>query len=332
NPNCPSMSTGKLGNAPNFKAGTNPITIANSASLTFANQLTFGAWFNTMATTSWTGYGHIIGKGFAASPSTGSFSLSGNIFWRVFLVNPAGTGYEYQDGTWIGDNSWVHIIFTFDNGVGKIYINGSLFSTKNFAFTSIRNNTTPIQIGSGQYNGLVDEAVIYNRPLSASEVMDMYKRGVLSLKYQARSCANADCSDGTFAGPDGTANTYYSEVTNITNSTPSVSLSNINSNQYFQYKAFLDAPDASITPELKSVTIGGSQTVVQGGAGAPSSTAANCLDISSSLTPTYITSIPFDPKVGDNTKTYYAVKKTAGGRINVQSCAPENGQTISVTK
>lgn len=332
NPNCPAMSAGELGNAPNFKAGTNPITVANSASLTFGNQLTFGSWFNSVATTSWTSYGHIIGKGAGFSPSNGSFSISGKIFWRVFLVNPAGTSYEYQDGTWIGDNAWVHIIFTFDNGVGKIYVNGVLLSTKNFSFTTIRNNVTPIQVGYGQYNGLVDEAVIYNRPLSATEIMDMYKRGALSLKFQARSCANTNCSDGTFVGPDGTANTYYSEASNTSNSTPSLSLSNITNNQYFQYKAFFNSPGTSFTPELKSVAINGTQTVVQGGAGTPSSTAAACLDISSALTPTYITSIPFDPKVGDNNKTFYAVKKTTGGRINVQSCSPENGETISVTK
>ncbi len=332
NPNCPSMISGKFGNAANFKAGTNPITVPNSTSLTFSNQLTFGAWFNSVATSSWPSYGHIIGKGAGFNPSNGSFSISGNVYWRVFLVNPAGTTYEYQDGTWIGDNAWQHIIFTFDNGVGKIYLNGVLLSTKNFAFTSIRNNTTPIQLGFGQYNGLVDEAIIFNRSMSATEVTDMYKRGALSLKYQVRSCAQANCSDGTFIGPDNTVNTYYSESSNTSISTPSLSLSNIGSNQYFQYKTFFDSPATSMTPELKSVDLAGTQTVVQGSVGASSSTAAACLDISSALAPTYITSIPFDPKVGDSAKTYYAVKKTAAGRINVQSCSPENGEAITVTK
>ncbi len=332
NPNCPSMVAGKLGNAPTFSAGTNPISVPHSASLNLTNQFTLEAWFYQVATSSWTSYGHIIGKGIGFSPPSGSFSISGgSTYWRVFLVEPNGTYYQYQDGTWIGYNAWVHIAFTFDNGTGKIYVNGSLISTKAFAFTSIRTNTLPVQIGYGQYNGLIDEAVVYNRPLSATEISDTYKRGALSLKYQVRSCANVDCSDGNFAGPDGTANTYYSEISNNTNSTPSLSLSKLSNSRYFQYKAFLDSPASSLTPELKSATISGTQSVVQGG-GTSSSTASACLDISSALAPTYITSIPFDPKTGDSSKTYYAVKKTAGGRINVQACAPENGQSISVTR
>lgn len=332
NPNCPSMAAGRFGNAPTFSVGINPISVPHSASLNLTNQFTLEAWFYQVATSSWTSYGHIIGKGIGFNPPSGSFSVSGgNTYWRVFLVEPNGTYYQYQDGTWIGYNSWVHIAFTFDNGTGKIYVNGSLISTKTFPFTSIRTNSFPVQIGYGQYNGAIDEVAIFNRPLSATEIFDTYKRGALSLKYQARSCANADCSDGTFVGPDGTANTYYSEISNNTNSTPSLSLTNISNNRYFQYKTFFDSP-VSLTSELKSVAINGTQSVIQGGSGASSSTMSACLNISSALAPAYITSIPFDPKVGDNTKTYYAVKKTLGGRINVQACAPEDGQTISVTK
>lgn len=332
NPNCPSMVAGKLGNAPNFSAGTNPISISHSASLNLINQFTLEAWFYQVATTSWTSYGHIIGKGVGFNNPSGSFSISGgNTYWRAFLVAPDGTYYQYQDGTWVAYNAWTHMVFTFDNGTGKFYFNNTLVSTKIYPFTSIRTNTLPVQIGYGQYNGLIDEAAIYNRAITATEVVDHYKRGVLSLKFQTRSCANANCSDGTFAGPDGTANTFYSEISNSTNSSPSLSLTSILNNRYFQYKAFLDSP-ASLTPELKSVAISGTQSVVQGGVGTPSSTMSGCLNLSSALAPTYITSIPFDPKVGDSAKTYYAVKKTAGGRINVQACSPENGETVSVTK
>lgn len=332
NPKCPIMSTGKLGNAPTFSVGTNPISIPHSTSLNLNNQFTLEAWSYQVATSTWTSYGHILGKGIGFSPPSGSFSISGNSYWRVFLVDPVNNSYQYLDGTWIGYNSWQHIVFTFDNGTGKFYLNGVLISTKIFTFTSVRANTLPVQIGYGQYNGAVDEVAIYSRPISAAEASDHYKRGILSLKYHVRSCANANCSDASFVGPDGTASSYYSESSNSTLSTPSLSLLNISNNRYFQYKAFFDGPSSAITPELKSVSLSGSQTVVQGGGGSTSSTQAACLDISSALSPTYITSIPFDPKLGDNTKTYYAVKKTSGGRINVQACAPENGQIISITK
>ena len=182
------------------------------------------------------------------------------------------------------------------------------------------------------FKGTIDEVSIFNRALSATEVNDTYKRGALSLKHQVRSCANSNCSDGTFIGPDGTANTYYSESSNTSNNTPSLSLSNVGNNRYFQYKSFLDTTDSALTPELKNVTISGSNSGSGGGGSSSSTTANACLDISSALTPNYITSVPFDPKTGSSNKTYYAIQKTGGGRINVQACSAENGETISVTR
>jgi len=160
----------------------------------------------------------------------------------------------------------------------------------------------------------------------------MYKRGALSLKYQVRFCAQSNCSDGTFIGPDGTANTYYSESTNTGNSTPSLSLSNVSNNRYFQYKAFLDTTDSALTPELKSATISGSTGSGTSTSTTASTTANACLDLSSILAPNYITSLPFDPKTGSNSQTFYAAQKTSGGRINVQACSAENGEVISVTR
>lgn len=65
-----------------------------------------------------------------------------------------------------------------------------------------------------------------------------------NLTYQFRNCSSADCSDGTFIGPDGTANSYFSQNADI----------NLNS-RYFQYKFFFSSDDSSITPLLDSATI-----------------------------------------------------------------------------
>ena len=233
-------------------------------------------------------------------------------------------------------NTWKHIVVSAQSGNSGLYVNGVLVSANNTIFNTI-SPTNNIHIGNGFGNsrffkGTIDEVVIYNRALSTTEVADHYKRGILSLKFQTKSCSSADCSGGTFVGPDGTVNSYYSENSNNSNSIPSLSLSNINNNRYFQYKAFLDTTDTILSPELKNVTIGGS-TSATGSGGENSTTTANaCLDLSSSISPTYIISIPFDPKGGSDSKTYYAVKKTSGGRINIQSCSAENGETISVTK
>ena len=66
------------------------------------------------------------------------------------------------------------------------------------------------------------------------------------LKFQARSCANADCSDSAFAGPSGEGSYYIA---------PGETL-NVQERQYVQYKAFFSS-NGSSTPLLYNVTISG---------------------------------------------------------------------------
>ena len=75
------------------------------------------------------------------------------------------------------------------------------------------------------------------------------------MKYQVRS-GSTNPPTGDFIGPDGTTGTYYSELSNSTTGLPSLSLTNVTDNQYFQYKAYLETDNSSYSPELKSVDIG----------------------------------------------------------------------------
>ena len=110
---------------------------------------------------------------------------------------------------------------------------------------TVSGQTNGVVIGAGDnpaslqfFNGLIDEVTIYNRTLSAAEVLDHYKRGALNLKYHTMSCDDASCSGETWLGPDGTARTYYNESNNSTIFTPSSTLSNILTNKYFRYRAY----------------------------------------------------------------------------------------------
>lgn len=60
--------------------------------------------------------------------------------------------------------------------------------------------------------------------------------------------------------------------------------------------------------------------------------AASCLDLSGSLVPTYVTSIPTDPRTGTASDTDYYVVRDASNRITVGACEPELGVSISVTR
>jgi len=57
----------------------------------------------------------------------------------------------------------------------------------------------------------------------------------------------------------------------------------------------------------------------------------SCLNLSSVLTPTYISSIPKDPQ-GTEAKTGYALVKDANNRITVRACKAEITTPIQVTR
>ena len=107
----------------------------------------------------------------------------------------------------------------------------------------------------GYLNGSVDEVAIFNRVLSAQEILDHYRRGALQARFQVRSCTTVGCTlpGETFVGPDGASAAYYSELSNTTTTLPSAALS-VPDNRYFQYRLLLDTDNLASSPQIRSVT------------------------------------------------------------------------------
>jgi hypothetical protein len=133
-------------------------------------------------------------------------------------------------------------------GVTSIYINGVAESgTYAGTATALAYSTNNGYIGgpsTGYLKAKLDEVAIWGRALNASEVLQLYRRGINRVKYQARSCVDASCACRAFStspvgsatdcsgngtaddltgtdplqanwfGPDGTSATYFSELQN----------------------------------------------------------------------------------------------------------------------
>lgn len=91
-----------------------------------------------------------------------------------------GWGDDFDTQMQLQDNVWYHIVYTYENNLGKLYVNGSLDNSANLYpntpsgtsfyigdFTTVCNN----------FNGIIDDIRIYNRTLSNSEVQDLYNEG-----------------------------------------------------------------------------------------------------------------------------------------------------------
>lgn len=235
-------------------------------------------------------------------------------------------------------NKWQLLTITRNTDKqNRVYVNDALIASQTGTKDIFYDGNQFLRLGNWggggrNWAGLMDEVALFNRAISATEVTDIYKRGATRLKFQVRSCSNAACSGASFAGPDSTANTFFTELSNVALSTPSFSLTNVGSNRYFQYKASFETDNVDYSPELKSLSIDGTTVNQPADSGNSGPTVDACLDLSSQLASDYLNAIPFDSKLGSANNTYYAIKKTAGGRIMVQACAAENGKSIIATK
>src|SRR6185369_1858962 len=113
---------------------------------------------------------------------------------------------------------WHHVAFTFGGGTITAYVDGAPAGSP--VSLSVGTLTgSPFRIGySGdpansneRFTGNIDKVDYYSRVLSAAEITDHFRRGARRAKFQLRSCDDAACAGENFAGPDGTAATYFSE-------------------------------------------------------------------------------------------------------------------------
>jgi prepilin-type N-terminal cleavage/methylation domain-containing protein len=228
--------------------------------------------------------------------------------------------------------AWHHVAAVFYNGVPsastvKLYIDGEEQSLSACQGTTSASRTVTAnarisgwRVGNGYYfGGSIDELAVYNRELSEEEIIDHYKRGATRMEVAMRTCDDPACDTESYT-------TTYSELNDNSADLPSVSISDLDPNQYFQYRITLSTDDTTYIPSFIETEV--SYTGAEGG----EITAASCIDLSSYLAPEYITDIPFDGSIGSEEQTYYVIKETSNGRIYVRACNAEYEEEIAVTR
>ncbi|MCG2700589.1 LamG domain-containing protein, partial [Candidatus Parcubacteria bacterium] len=129
-----------------------------------------------------------------------------------FLIMNSGTTYTATSTTDINDSQWHHIVGSYDGTTMKIYIDGTLEDTNTDFSGNLPIVDGNVRIGADYqstpdnfFSGLIDEARIYNRALSADEVGELYRAGARTM--QINSPITNYLTDGlvghwTFNGPD----------------------------------------------------------------------------------------------------------------------------------
>jgi hypothetical protein len=166
------VASGKYGGALSFDGTSAWVTVPDSASLHFSNGFTVEAWVNANGSlgTAW--------QAVAVKERTGGlvFGLYANSNRSLpAAVVTAGTSAQTAYGTrQLRSARWTHLAETFDGSAVRIYVNGTLRSTT-LAAGSLPASTSPLRLGGDSvanefFRGLIDDARVYSRALSASEI------------------------------------------------------------------------------------------------------------------------------------------------------------------
>jgi hypothetical protein len=159
---------GRIGGALDFDGEDDYVECGDNDILNITEQITMAAWINTR-TAGNNQHQHYLGKG------NNSYCIKHNSWNNLEVVIYIGgwkvTTYGVDDSF---NNEWHHIVGIYDGSQIKLYVDGELLATTNQT-GSINVNADPVMLGTRDgtrwyHTGGIDDARLYNRALSATEV------------------------------------------------------------------------------------------------------------------------------------------------------------------
>ena len=216
--------TGKVGQAFSFDGNNDYVFFSNTLNIDGGAEATYMAWVYPKATPAVGAYFGLLGAGDSTSPvwTTQQCRL---LYWKT-ADSPSGMAKFYIDcGTNDTEpsykgrlsandypiNQWYSVAGVFNNGALDIYVNGLLDNGTETGIdpgTVINTNANNYvwlgaMVQSDQtaffvpFNGLIDEASIYNRALTANEITAMYNAGSAGLCIPEYSLTITKIGNGT---------------------------------------------------------------------------------------------------------------------------------------
>jgi hypothetical protein len=160
--------TGKFGGALSFNGTSSSVTVNDSASLDLSVGMTLEAWVNPTVLNAQLWMNVIIKP--LAAPGSVDFVLQGSSITTQLPSTAISTTLTNLSGTSLLPlNTWSHLAATYDGATMRLYVNGVQVASA--AQTGpIGASSQPLTIGSN-WSGLIDELRIYNRALTASQIL-----------------------------------------------------------------------------------------------------------------------------------------------------------------
>ncbi len=155
-----------------FNGSTQYATVPYTSTLWNAQAFTLSVWAKKIGT------GNAGVSGIMISKDTNYIEHSYNGKTLASFRNSANTQFLVSGNTAASYNEWRHYAVTYDGTQGVLYENGAATGSTTLAM-SVKSTTNPLNIGrwdetSYNFNGCISGAMVYNRALSADEVLQNY--------------------------------------------------------------------------------------------------------------------------------------------------------------
>jgi hypothetical protein len=184
------VTTGYSGNARSFDGSSDYISVADTPSLDGMDQLSLSTWVKVNSFSSQTVVP--IGKDVNSVSYRINIAPSGQLSFVVATSNNSwySTGTVVDSSVSLTTGKWYHIAAIYDGSRVRIYVNGQLTGTGSQDISgNILNSDSEVHFGKSSsanidyFNGMLDEVRVYNRALSADEILLQYDSRMKYVQY-----------------------------------------------------------------------------------------------------------------------------------------------------
>lgn len=175
-------------------SGSNYFSIPYQAQLMKIQKFSLAAWFKTSSVFSTDAA--IVNRGGFGSESSGQNTNYG--IWMdankkivAGFETSSGTNYFVTSSSTYNNGKWHHAVVTYDGSTIKLFIDGKQIASKKTTAKPDANGTQPLRLGansrgsSNYFKGQIDEAKLWNKALTASEVSGLFKEAAITASVTA---------------------------------------------------------------------------------------------------------------------------------------------------
>ncbi|MEA1863749.1 MAG: LamG domain-containing protein [Euryarchaeota archaeon] len=163
------------GSALLFDSTDDCINCGNDESLNITEEITVVAWANASRQKT----AKIIEKGDGDGYRISLDDMDGWVCEVYYGIKPTKCKVDWGEGQ-ATLNQWYHVAMTYNGSVLQLYVDGVAKNSESAA-GSLNINSKNLYIGSNGakkkfFDGVVDEVAIYNRTLTAEEIVELKER------------------------------------------------------------------------------------------------------------------------------------------------------------